>query len=96
MSKTFDRQRDLLPAALTGGFRVHDIRRREHERQAAGRWPLLAAIDDHLWNRHVQRNAFRRQADPLGAFIEVDADDSHDPQDRAQGGGEVFRLGSRR
>lgn len=89
MGRFFERQQDALPAPLAGNFRVQDIRQREYERQAAGRWPLLAAVDEHLWSRHVQRNAFRRTVDPLGAFVEVDPSDGGDA-------GELFRIGTRR
>jgi hypothetical protein len=84
MSRHFDRQRDALPARYTGGFRIQEIRAREVEREAARRWPLLAAVDDHLWSRHVRRNAFDRTTGHMGTEPE-DA-----PRPRS---GTVFAMG---
>lgn len=84
MSRYFDGQRDALPARVTGGFRLQEIRQREVEREAARRWPLLAAIDDHLWNKHVRRNAFERAVTPY-------TDDAAEGRDAR--GGTVFAMG---
>ena len=64
---------DSLPARYVGNYEIQEIRRREVAREASNRWPLLAAVDEHLWSTHIRETAFDRVNSRMPADDPADA-----------------------